>query len=114
MLGPCSFVGDVDTKELEALSLLHYSPINENGGILGPPFPVVHNNFLRLDHSEGEVVVLAPHCQVSELLPIGSLIVVIRPITVVSSANLMMVLELCLAQQSLVNREYRRGLSTHP
>ncbi|XP_070971617.1 E3 ubiquitin-protein ligase TRIM35-like [Oncorhynchus clarkii lewisi] len=25
-----SFVGDVDTKELEALNLLHYSPINEN------------------------------------------------------------------------------------
>jgi hypothetical protein len=26
----------------------------------------------------------------------------------------MMVLELCLAMQSWVNREYRRGLSTHP
>ena len=31
-----------------------------------------------------------------------------------SSANVMMVLELCLAMQSWVNREYRRGLSTHP
>ena len=38
----------------------------------------------------------------------------IRPITVVSSANLMMVFELCLAMQSWVNREYRRGLRTHP
>ena len=28
--------------------------------------------------------------------------------------NLMAVLELCLATQSWVNREYRRGLSTHP
>jgi hypothetical protein len=26
----------------------------------------------------------------------------------------MMVLESCLAMQSWVNREYRRGLSTHP
>ena len=31
-----------------------------------------------------------------------------------SSSNLMMVLESCLAMQSWVNREYRRGLSTHP
>ena len=30
------------------------------------------------------------------------------------SANLMMVLESCLATQSLANREYRGGLSTHP
>ena len=29
VLGPCSFVGDVDTKELEALTLLHCSPIDE-------------------------------------------------------------------------------------
>ena len=33
---------------------------------------------------------------------------------VVSSANLMMVLELRVATQSCVNREYRRGLSTQP
>ena len=38
----------------------------------------------------------------------------IRPTTVVSSANLMMVLKSCLAMQSWVNRECRRGLSTHP
>jgi hypothetical protein len=25
----------VDTKELEALNLLHYSPVDENGGVLG-------------------------------------------------------------------------------
>ena len=39
---------------------------------------------------------------------------VIRPSTVLSSANLMMVLESCVAMQSWVNREYRRGLSMHP
>jgi hypothetical protein len=54
--------------------------------------------------------VLAPHCQFSDLLPIGCLIVV----GVVSSENLMMVLELCLATQSWVNSKYRRGLGTHP
>ena len=35
-------VGDVEAKGLEALNLLHYSPVDENGGVLGPPFPVVH------------------------------------------------------------------------
>ena len=66
----------MDTKELEALNLLHYSPINENGGVIGPPFPVIHNHLICLDHVEGEVVVLAAHGQVSDLLPIGCLIVV--------------------------------------
>jgi hypothetical protein len=66
----------VDTKELETLNLLHYSPANENGGVLGPLFPVVHNHLLCLDHIEGEVAVLAPHGQISDLLPIRCLIIV--------------------------------------
>jgi hypothetical protein len=43
--------------------------------VLGPPFLVVHNHLLCLDHVEGEVVVLAPHSKVSDLLPISCLIV---------------------------------------
>ena len=86
-------------KELEALNLLHSRPVDANGGMLGPSFPVVHNHLLCLDHIEGVVVVLAPHGQVSDLLPIGCLII-IGPTTVESSANLMMVLESCLAVQS--------------
>ena len=46
------------------------------GGVLSPPFSVVHNNLLCLDHVEGEVVILVPHCQVSDLLPIGCPVVV--------------------------------------
>ena len=38
--------------------------------------PVVHNHLLCLDRVEGEVVGLAPHGQVSDLLPIGCLVVV--------------------------------------
>ena len=86
---------------------LHYSPVDVNGGLLDPPFSLVHDQLLYLADVEGGVVVLAPHCQVSDLLPIGCL-------TDVSSTNLMMVLESCLAMQSWVNRKYRRGLSTHP
>ena len=39
---------------------------------------------------------------------------VIKPTTVVSSANLMMVMEVCVATQSWVNRDSRMGLGTHP
>ena len=66
----------MDDKELEALNLLHYSPVDENGGTLSPPFPVVHNHLLCPDHVEGQVVGLAPHGQVSDLLPTGCLIIV--------------------------------------
>ena len=30
----------MDTKELETLDWLHYSPVDVNGGVFGPPFPV--------------------------------------------------------------------------
>ena len=35
VFGPNQFVVDVDTKEFEALNLLHYSPVDENGDVLG-------------------------------------------------------------------------------
>ena len=69
----------MDTEELKALNLLSYIPVDENGGVVGPAFPVVHNHLLCLDHVEGEVVILAPHGQVSALLPIDCLIVVGDP-----------------------------------
>ena len=52
----------MDTKELEALDTVHYTP-----------FPIVHDQLLCLAHIEGEGVVLA---LVSDLLPVGCLIVV--------------------------------------
>ena len=61
----------MDTKELETLDPLHYSPLAVNGDLFGPPFPVVHDQLLCLSHIEGEV---SPHCQFSDLL--GCLIVV--------------------------------------
>jgi hypothetical protein len=105
----------VDTKELEALNLLHNSPIDVNGGLFGTPFPVVHCQILCLAHIEGEVVVLASHCQFSDLLPIGRLIVVggqAYHCCVISKLN--DGVGVVLAMQSWVNRKYRRGLSTHP
>ena len=65
---------------------------------------------------EGEVVVLAPQCQfnycISSLYADSSLLV-IRPTTVLSSANLMMELVSCKVTQSWVNRENSRGPRTH-
>ena len=66
----------MDTEELEALYSIHYINIDVNGAVLGPSFPVVHDQLLCLTDVEGEVVVLALHCQVSDLLPKGCLIVI--------------------------------------
>jgi hypothetical protein len=76
-------------------------------------FHVVHDQLLCLADVEGEADVLVPHWQVSDLLPISSPSV-IKSTTVVSLANIMMGLESCASTQSRVNREYRRGVSTHP
>ena len=57
------------------LDTLHYSPLDVNGDLFGPSFPEVHDQLLCLAHIEGEVVVLAPPCQISDL-PIVGLIVV--------------------------------------
>ena len=65
----------MDTEELETLNLLHYSPIDVDGGMLVTLFPVVHDQLLCLADIEGEVVVLVPHCKVTDLLPIGCHIV---------------------------------------
>ena len=56
-----------------------------SGGLFGSHFPVVHDQLLCLALIEGEVVVLAPHCQFSDLLPIGCLVIVGDQATVVSS-----------------------------
>ena len=50
----------MDTKELGTLDSLHFSPVDVNGGLFGPPFPKVHDQPLCLAHIEGEVVVIRP------------------------------------------------------
>ena len=61
----------MDAKELEVLNQpAPLQPVDENGSVLGPPFSVVHKHLLCLDHVDGEVVILAPHSQFSDL-PIG-------------------------------------------
>ncbi|CAB1438860.1 unnamed protein product [Pleuronectes platessa] len=108
---PVMFTGqvitDVDPEETEAADSLHRSPVDGEGGMFySLSLPVVHDQLLCFADIEMEVVVLTQRCQGSDLLSVGLL--------VVSSANLMMVLELWVARQSCMNREYRRGLSTQP
>ena len=97
----------MDTEEIEALNPLHYNPVDGNRDVVGPPFPVVYDQLLCLTDVEGEVVVLAPHCQVTDILPICRLVVGNHAYsnTVGSSANLMMVLKSCTATQSWVNKQ---------
>jgi hypothetical protein len=74
--------------------------------VLGSWFPVIHDQLLYLVDVEGEVVILTPHCQVCDPLPIGCLI---RPTTVESSVNLMMVLESCNSGEQGVQESPLRG-----
>ena len=55
-----SQLGEVDTKEFEALDLFHYSPIDVDGGVLAPLFPVVNEQLLCIADVEQYFVVLAP------------------------------------------------------
>ena len=74
----------MDTEELETLDLLHFSPVDINGGLFGPPFPIVHDQpFVLL--TLREVVLLAPHYLVSD--HIDCLIVVRNHCCVVRNLN---------------------------
>ena len=45
-------VGDMDAKELEALHLLHYSPVDENGGMLSSFVSItLRERLLSLHHT---------------------------------------------------------------
>ena len=84
--------------------------------MLGPLFPVVHNHLVCLDHVEGEVVVLAPHGQVSDLLPIGCLVVLGDQACCVIGKihDGVGVVPGHAVMSDLGAQEHRRGLSTHP
>ncbi|KAI3362878.1 hypothetical protein L3Q82_001913 [Scortum barcoo] len=116
-MSPGEVLADVNPEEPEAVDSLHRSPVDGEGGVfLSLPPPEVHDQLLSFAYVELEVVVLAPRCQGSDLLSVGRLVVAGDQANDgrVSSANLMMVLELWVATQSCVNREYSRGLSTQP
>ncbi|XP_029318489.1 elongation factor-like GTPase 1 [Cottoperca gobio] len=75
-------------------------------GLASPQLVFSHWELLSFADVEMEVVVLAPRCQGSDLLTLRiSSQSVIRTMTDVPSANLMMVLEWYVATQSCVNRE---------
>ena len=80
----------MDNKELETLNLLHFSPVNVNEDTFDPTFPIVHYQLVCLAHSVGEVVVLAPYFQVSDLLllAVSSLLVIMPTIVGVSYTHL--------------------------
>ena len=61
----------MDAEELEALNPLHCGPVDVDGVVYPPMFPVVHDQLLGLADDEGEIVVLTPHCHISDLLPVG-------------------------------------------
>ncbi len=106
MSSPGEVLGDVSAT---AVDPLHWSPVDGDVGVLTGPSPDIHHQLL------GITDVVAPVSQGVHLFSVSQFIItVIRPTTVLSSANLTMTLELCVATQSCVYSEYRRGLRTQP
>lgn len=103
--GPGKILRDMDTQELEASRTLHFGYISVDGSVCVWPFLVCRlstiSSFVFWVLSAG--LLLAHHtarCQTSSLRAISSL-QMIRPTTVVSSANLIMDLEPCSGMQLL-------------
>jgi len=92
--GPGEIIFDEHNEELEAGDFLHFSSVN----VL--PLPEVHNHLLSLADIEKERLLPWHHVakSLTSLYVVSSLLV--RPRMVVSSANVRMVLELCVATQS--------------
>src|SRR4029434_4217821 len=93
--------------DLKAGNTLNLRPVDTDGGVCATfGLPEVHNELFDLLGVESQFVVGAPLRQVLDLFPVGQLMLpLMRPITVVSSANFTMVLEPCTAVQSWVKRE---------
>ena len=77
MKSSCQVLSDVDTEETEAADSLHRSPIDGDGGVsLSLLLPVIHNQILCFADVEMEVVILAPICQVFDLLSVAHITIV--------------------------------------
>ncbi|XP_051506870.1 uncharacterized protein LOC127413629 isoform X1 [Myxocyprinus asiaticus] len=60
--GPCEFLSDVDTQELEAADSLHWCSIDGDGTMFSVFSSEVHHKLLCLTDVEGEIVLLTPVC----------------------------------------------------
>ena len=77
MKSPCQVLSDVNPEEPEAADSLHHSPIDGDEGVtLSLLLHVVHNQLFGFADVEMEVVILAPRCQVFDLLSVRRLVVV--------------------------------------
>lgn len=83
----------------------HYHTVDVDGWMDDSALPEVHD--------EQQVVVRAPCSQAIHLLPAGRLLLLL-PITALSSADLAMALEPCSGLRWWVKREQRNGLNTQP
>jgi len=102
-------------KEFEGGHLLNTLHVDAQWGWIPLVFPEVNHHLLIFAGVEEQVVFRTPTCQLVDLVPVRSLIPSAdEAMTVVSSANLMTVLEGWMGVQSCVYREYRRGISTQP
>ncbi len=102
-------------QEFSAADSLHSRTVDGQWGVVNGVSPEVHHNLLCLLHIEGQIVNATPLSQLCHFLSVVRFIVVAdETYHCVSSANLMMWLELNLAVQSWVSSVKSSGLSTQP
>ena len=88
--GLFQIVSDVYAKELETFHLLHCDPVDVDGGMLPLLSPEVQDQLLHFVDIEGEIISWHPCARaLTSSLEASSSLLVIRPTSVVSSANLM-------------------------
>ncbi len=104
---PSQVLGDVYNEVLEAAYSLHRGPADHKRSV-GQQVSLseVHNQLFSFAHIQRETVVLAPWCKSLHLIQVCGLIIVgMRPRTTVSSANLIIDVDLWEDTQSCVWRE---------
>eukprot|EP00061_Rhincodon_typus_P008634 g31423.t1 len=68
--GPGQIVGDIHSKELEALDYLHLSTIDPDRRVSSTPLPEVDDQLLHFAGIEREIVVFTPCHEAVYLLPV--------------------------------------------
>ncbi|KAK3532260.1 hypothetical protein QTP86_013900 [Hemibagrus guttatus] len=96
---PGEVLRQVDTEEFGALDDLHIGPVDVQWRVVTLCSPEVKNHLFSLVDIQRQVVVFTPGRCTSSLYA-DSWFLLMRPTTAVSSVNLRMWLELCIAAQS--------------
>ena len=76
VVGQRHIIRDLNAQKYEAVHNLHSCPIDRHRKMVCTVPPKVNNELFSLANIEGQIIVLAPHCQILHLPPVSTLIIV--------------------------------------